>query len=99
MVKAFSTLRAPVPFLAGWGVLLGEGVVGESLPRVDGDVLWRRRRGRLWLLLLLLLLLLVFQVDSLMPCERGGVGKCFTAVTTGVALALRVDSLVPRQRG
>lgn len=93
MVKAFSTLGASVWLFNRQDALLWEGIVGESLPCGDGGVLlllclrWLR----------LLLLLLVLQVNSLMPCKRGGVIESFATVSTGVALSLRVDSLVPRQ--
>lgn len=93
MVKAFSTLRAPVWFFNRQDALFGEGIVRESLPCGDGAVLLR-----LWLWWLLLwLLLLVLQVNSLMSSEGGRVIESFATVSTGVALALRVDSLVPGQ--
>lgn len=94
MVKAFSTLRAPVWFLNRQDALFWEGIVRESLPRGDGAVLLRFWLRRFWLLLLLL----VLQVNSLMPCKRRGVIESFATVTTRVTLSLRVDSLVPRQR-
>lgn len=96
MVKAFSTVGAPVWFFNGQAALFWEGVVGESLPCGDGVVLLRRR---LWWLGLLLLLLLLFalQVNSLVPGEGGGVIESFATVSAGVTLSLRVDSLVPGQ--
>lgn len=93
MVKAFSTLRAPVRFFDGQDALFGEGIVGEPLPCGDGAVLlW------LWLWWLLLrLLLFVLQVNSLMSREGGRVIESLATVSTGVTLSLRVDSLVPGQ--
>lgn len=92
MVKAFSTLGAPVRFFNGQDALFWEGVVGESLPCGDGAVLLRLRLWWLWLLLLFIL-----QVNSLMPSKGGGVIESFATVGTGVTLSLRVDSLVPGQ--
>lgn len=91
MVKAFAALGAPVRFLHGQHALFGEGVVGEALPGGNGGVLLRRRLLRL---LRRLLLLLALQVNSLVPGERRGVIESFATVGAGVALALRVDSLV-----
>lgn len=95
MVKAFSTLGAPVGFFDRQDALFREGVVGESLPCGNGGVLLRLRLRRLRLLLLLF----VLQVNSLMPGEGGGVIESFATVSAGVALSLRVDSLVPGQGG
>lgn len=93
MVKAFSTLGAPVWFFHRQDALFWEGIVRESLPCGNGGVLlrlwWRRLRLLLWLL--------VLQVNSLMPSQGGGVIESFATVSTCVALPLRVDSLVPRQ--
>lgn len=94
MVKAFSTLGAPVRFLNRQDALFGEGVVWESLPCGNGAVLLWLRLWRLWRLLLLLLAL---QVNSLMPGKRGRVIESFATVSAGVTLSFRVDSLVPRQ--
>lgn len=94
MVKAFSTLGAPVRFLHRQDALFWEGIVGEPLPCGNGGVLLR-----LWLRWWrLLLLLFVLQVNSLMPSQGGGVIESFATVGTCVALPLRVDSLVPGQR-
>lgn len=95
MVKAFSTLGAPVWFINRQDALFREGIVWESLPCGNGGVLLRLR---LWWLRLLLLLLFGFQVNSLMPGKGGGVIESFATVSTGVAFSLRVDSLVPGQR-
>lgn len=93
MVKAFSTLGAPVRFFNSQHALFGaEGIVGEALGCGDGTVLLR-----LWLCGLRLLRLFVFQVHSLMPCKRRGVIESLATVSAGVALALGVDSLVPGQ--
>lgn len=92
MVKAFSTLGAPVWFFNRQDVLFWEGVVRESLPCGDGAVLLRLR---LWWLRLLLLFIL--QVNSLMPCKGGGVIESFATVSAGVTLSLGVDSLVAGQ--
>lgn len=94
MVKAFSTLGAPVWFLNRQDALFREGVVWESLPCGNGAVLLWLRLWWLWLLLLLFAL----QVNSLMPGKGGGVIESFATVSAGVTLSLRVDSLVPRQR-
>lgn len=84
MVKAFSTLGAPVRFFNRQDALFWEGVVRESLSCGDRAVLLR-----LWLgWLLLLLLLFVLQVDSLMPGKGGGVIESFATVSAGVTLSL-----------
>lgn len=85
MVKAFSTLRAPVWFFNRQDALFGEGIVRESLPCGNGAVLLRLWLGWLWLLLLLLF---AFQVNSLMPGKGGGVIESFATVSTGVTLSL-----------
>lgn len=91
MVKAFSTLGAPVRFFRRQDALFGEGIVRESLHWSDGDgngdgtvllLLW------LWCLRLLLLLLFILHVNSLMPCKGRGVIESFTTVGAGVALSL-----------
>lgn len=83
MVKAFSTLGAPVWFFNRQHALFREGVVWESLPCGNGAVLlW------LWLRWLLLLLLFALQVNSLMPGKGGGVIESFATVSTGVTLSL-----------
>lgn len=83
MVKAFSTLGAPVWFFNRQDALFWEGVVRESLPCGNGGVLlWLRLRW-LWLLLLL-----VLQVNSLMPSKGGGVIESFATVSAGVTLSL-----------
>lgn len=89
MVKAFSTLGAPVRFFNGQDALFWEGVVRESLRCGDGGVLlrWRLRLWGLWLLLLLLLLF-ILQVNSLMPGKGGGVIESFATVSAGVTLSL-----------
>lgn len=84
MVKAFSTLGAPVWFVNGQDALFWESVVRESLPCRDGAVLLRLRLCRLWLRLLLF----VLQVNSLVPCKGGGVIESFATVSAGVALSL-----------
>lgn len=93
MVKAFSTLGAPVWFFGRQDALFGEGVVGESLRCRNGTVLLRLGLWRLWLLLLLFAL----QVNPLVPGKGGGVIESFATVSAGVALSLRVDSLVAGQ--
>lgn len=85
MVKAFSTLGAPVWFFNRQDALFREGIVRESLPCGNGAVLLWLWLRRLWLLLLLLFAL---QVNSLMPGKRGGVIESFATVTTGVTLSL-----------
>lgn len=92
MVKALSTLGAPVWFFNRQGALFWEGVVGESLPCGHGAVLLRR-----WLWWLWLLLLFILQMDPLVPSKGGGVIESFATVSAGVTLSLRVDSLVPGQ--
>lgn len=93
MVKAFSTLRAPIWFFNRQDALFWESIVRESLPCGDGAVLLRLR---LWWLLLLLLLF-VLQVNPLMSSKGGGVIESFATVSAGVALSLGMDSLVPGQ--
>lgn len=93
MVKAFSTLRAPVWFFHRQDALFGEGVVGKRLPCGDGAVLLWLRLWWLWLRLLLF----VLQVNSLVSREGGRVIESLATVSAGVTLSLRVDSLVPGQ--
>lgn len=93
MVKAFSTLGAPVWLFNRQNALFWEGVVGESLPRGDGGVLLGWRLLLLWLRRLLF----VLQMNSLVSREGGGVIESFATVRTGVTLSLGVDSLVPGQ--
>lgn len=80
MVKAFTTLGAPVWFLDRQDTLFREGVVLESLPCGNGAVLLRLRLR--WLLLLFAL-----QVNSLMPGKGGGVIESFATVTARVTLS------------
>lgn len=87
MVEAFPTLGAPVRLFPAHHALFGAvGVVGEHFWHRDGAVL-----RRLWLRGLGLgglLRLLIFQVHSLVPCERGRVIEPLSAVAAVVAFAL-----------
>lgn len=83
MVKAFSTLGAPVWFFNRQDALFWEGVVRESLPCGDGGVLLWLRLWWLWLLWLFIL-----QVNSLVSSKGGGVIESFATVSAGVTLSL-----------
>lgn len=84
MIKAFSTLGAPVWFFWRQDVLFGEGIVRESLPCGNGGVLlWLRLRR-----LRLLRLLFALQVNSLMPGKGRGVIESFATVSACVTLSL-----------